>query len=513
MKIKNYMAIALVATVAMSAGAYERKAYPVPRMTPEVQRLKAERQRWHAPMKSRAAAELPKSVDNSKSKYFPPLIDQQGGSCAQASGIGYMFTYEMNRLLDRDASAGDNNTFHYMFTWNFLNGGVDEGGFVEDGLNIAEKFGVMTTADFGYASTYSFKWATGFDKYIDALHYRAAKTYSFNSTTPAGIEEIKQYLYDKGDGHEGGGIVSFSTLSSDWKMDDNYSGPSLTGYHSILTKLATEGAHALTIVGYDDTVESTDAAGKKHTGAFIVVNSWGSYSHDNGRYYMPYYFFDERGADVTEVMLSSDMTGVDARLNEPKVVFKIGMTYSSRDDISIVLGASQNAGDTQPIDRYQSVLFYNQGGDYPMQGNYTSDNSIEFALDYTDRMPKNYEPVKYFVNIVRSQRGKVSGEGKLDYLSVVDYRSGSPVEYVCEQKNVDLVWGSNWFSIPVRLRMLVSASPYHWRSGATPSANTYVVRTATGKYAKMRVAAYDSASGKLTLQYTYQPNGTTSFAN
>ena len=64
----------------------------------------------------RVSSELPQSVDNSLSKYFPPLIDQKGGSCAQASAIGYMYTYEMNRLLDRDASAYPANRFSYQYT-------------------------------------------------------------------------------------------------------------------------------------------------------------------------------------------------------------------------------------------------------------------------------------------------------------------------------------------------------------------------------------------------------------
>ena len=34
-------------------------------------------------------APLPLAVDNSKAAAFPPIIDQKGGSCAQASGIGY----------------------------------------------------------------------------------------------------------------------------------------------------------------------------------------------------------------------------------------------------------------------------------------------------------------------------------------------------------------------------------------------------------------------------------------
>ena len=75
----------------------------------------------------RAQESMPAGVDNSKLKYFPPLINQIGGSCAQASYIGYMFTYEMNRLLDRDASASKDYQFSYLYTWNFINDGKDEG--------------------------------------------------------------------------------------------------------------------------------------------------------------------------------------------------------------------------------------------------------------------------------------------------------------------------------------------------------------------------------------------------
>ena len=102
-------------------------------------------------------SELPKSVDNSLLMYFPPVINQQGGSCAQASGIGYMFTYEINRLLGRDAKASSDNRFAYLFTWNFVNEGGDNGGFVDEGLGIAKNFGVMTERDFTYAYVYQYR--------------------------------------------------------------------------------------------------------------------------------------------------------------------------------------------------------------------------------------------------------------------------------------------------------------------------------------------------------------------
>ena len=91
---------------------------------------------------------MPDGIDNSKLKYFPPLINQIGGSCAQASYIGYMFTYEMNRLLDRDVSASKDYQFSYLYTWNFINDGKDEGSLGTDGLQIAFEGGIATEADF-----------------------------------------------------------------------------------------------------------------------------------------------------------------------------------------------------------------------------------------------------------------------------------------------------------------------------------------------------------------------------
>ena len=85
-------------------------------------------------VEARAQENIPDGVDNSKLIYFPPLISQIGGSCAQASYIGYMFTYEMNRLLNRNASETKDNQFSYLYTWNFINGGIDEGSLGTEGL-------------------------------------------------------------------------------------------------------------------------------------------------------------------------------------------------------------------------------------------------------------------------------------------------------------------------------------------------------------------------------------------
>ena len=123
----------------------QRKIYPQPRLTQAVVDIR--QLRTTVSESAEDAVQLPTSVDNSKTKYFPPILSQRGGSCAQASAIGYMLTYELNRLLDRDASASAENRMDYLFSWNMLNGGEDQGGFAEEGLYLAQRYGMMSEAD------------------------------------------------------------------------------------------------------------------------------------------------------------------------------------------------------------------------------------------------------------------------------------------------------------------------------------------------------------------------------
>lgn len=478
--------------------------YPAPKMTPEAAKAIASARSWNAPM-TRSAVVLPEGVDNSKLKYFPEIFNQIGGSCAQSSGIRYLFTYEMNALLDRTATKS--NTFSYFYTWNFLNDGIDQGGFAEQGLDLARFNGAMTIGDFpDQTSAYSFSWPTGYDKYINAMHYRAREILTFPLTTEADILALKRYLYDRGNGSDHGGIVSFSAQSSDWKFDNYYSGPSVTGYRSLLTKLATTGAHAMTIVGYDDLVEFTPDGGEKTTGAFIVANSYGTFYHDNGRYYLPYYFFLQSRPSM---ILSTDATGVVPENHEPKIVFKVKVDYNSRNDLSFSLGVANKPYAESPTVTFVSNIANYQGGDYPMTGQYANNNKIEIAFNFTDQLSKfeSFTEPKYFLTVNKMEKGKI-GQGTIQYFSVVDYRGDVPKEYVCKDINNNVLKaGANMFSVATTQAVTTSASSLKWLNNGTPAESPFVVRLANGKYAKIQFQQYDKTTGRVTIKYLYQPDG------
>jgi len=462
-----------------------------------------------------AQTSLPSSVDNSKLKYFPPVFTQIGGSCAQASNVGYMFTYEINRLLDRSADVAANR-FSYLYAWNFINGGTDDGSLGIDGIQLALSNGIITENDFPiqYSPT-PFRWASGYGKYLNGMKYRAKQFNSFEVVDSAGIRKVKEFLYDRNEPGKPGGIVTFSSRAENWKFNDNYDGPSATGYKSMLTTLATEGAHAMTIVGYDDLVEFTTPSGEKAKGAFIVVNSWGTFSHDNGRFYLPYWFFLQ-ARNFSD--LSADVTSVDVECREPSIVFKVGVSCDSRNDLSFMIGVSGKSSDTAPQHNYQVAIANNQGGDYPMQGAYSS-NDIEFGFDFSDakaRVEEMAEP-NYFLTVARNARGSQTATiANLTEFSVYDYRSdaSNPKIYNYSFENaaatglIRLKSGNNVFSLPTIPIKTTSYCPVPWiASSGQPSTSPFIFRTHDGKYAKVRFYDYDRASGTIRIKYVYNSEG------
>ena len=457
---------------------------------------------WSAPADD---VSLPEAVDNSILEAFPPIFNQIGGSCAQAATIGYMFTYEVNSLLGRKADVPENR-FSYLYSWNFINGGKDEGSLSWDGIALSLYSGMMTEADFPtQTSAYSFRWASGYDKYFRAMHYRVKSFEYMDAGSPEGVSALKRYLYDGGEKGGRGRVVVFSSASEGWRMDDDYDGPSLTGYRSILLELPVDGAHAMTIVGYDDTVEC-EFNDRTTSGAFIAVNSWGPYMHDRGRYYIPYCFFEED--QDSEYVLSKEVVGIDVEYVEPVLAFSAGVDYSSRDDLSFSVGAASGAWAESPEVTWQVNIARNQGGDYPMQGS-GFDSDIEFGFDASPIADVAFamDDVTWFLGVTKNARGKVNGSGRVTSFRVHDYRDGEddPVVLTAElPEDTEIRNGTNWYALKTTEPETTSASPVEWlQADGQPLKATFIVRTADGGYAKVRFSEYDRKNGKINLRYVY----------
>lgn len=438
-----------------------------------------------------AAEGLPSSVDNSLQKWFPPVIDQTGGSCAQASYIGYMFTYEINRLLDRDASLPENR-FSYLYTWNFVNDGIDQGSWGLNGIQLALTNGIMPDHLFPTQSYVGqFKWASGYDNYLEAIHYKALRITTIDVTSQEGVDKVRASL-------AGGHIVTFSGHSGGWSIR-SYSGPSETSYKEIITSLPTYGSHAMTIVGYDDSVEFSAPDGTTSKGAFIMCNTWGTLWGDNGRVYYPYYFFvNKRDGSA----LSLDMASVEVEYVEPQLVFRVEVECDSRDDLAFMMGIADGPSKTAPMHNYTAGIANHAGGDHPMQGSGQSAR-IEFGFDfspYVERLSEMANP-KFFLTVQRNKRGSQAATyARLLGFSVYDYRTTpeTVLNYDISEP-VELQSGNNVFGIA---STAVSYNPVNWLDkDGKPVGDPFVFRAADGTKYKLLFEEYDRKAGTVSLRY------------
>ena len=440
---------------------------------------------------------LPPAVDNSLSDFFPPVISQTGGSCAYASSIGHMLTYEWNRLMGTDAAASAQNRLSYLFVWNMLNDGHDEGGFTAEAMQVPMRYGIMSEAEYGKSGQFQFRWATGYDRYLAAMRRRVLTIY----TMPDSIDLMRRYLYDKGQAGQAGGLLTFSAQSTGWTIDDDYQWLSLTGYRSLLTSLATGGSHAMTLVGYDDSVRYADTEGIVHRGAFIVVNSWGEDWQDRGRFYLPYDFF--RDPSVSTLQLGNTVEGVEVGTYAPMLVARLALSYTSRNDL--YFRTARTASATRlPLQERQYPAFYCWGGDHPMQGQFLS-SDIELAIDLTDLAASaDSAAPAYWLNIVRSHRGTTLGEGRVTALELIDYRDTPPRVYPYRGTlPATLQLGNNFFSISPLHPVFLPTSAHRYRNaqGTLYADSTFVVGLADGRRAKLQFTAADTLSHTLTITY------------
>jgi hypothetical protein len=412
------------------------------------------------------AAALPSKVDNSSSPYFPSIISQVGESCASASAVGYVFNYEINALRGVASSAAA-NTYPYFATYNVLNSGSEDSGTYRmfiDAWKIIRDNGIPNMNDFGTIEPRSTKWMTGYDKYYRAMHNRIKTIDSIDLRDTAGITAIKHWLLDHNEGAPSGGLITFT--ASAWGVQNNYitTGPALGRY--IINRFGTNptyGPHALTIVGYDDSIRYDENGDGKITttvditgdgrvtpadnefGAFLCANTWGTSFGDDGLFYAPYRLFSrpytEGGLlDITayRITISKDY--------RPRRTFKVSLTHSRRNSLAISVGIAPDSAAAAPLYVRPLKQFTRAGGALPMCG-YGASATIELGIDVSDLADSLPDPAvnaAYFLIIDASDN-----TGTIPAFSIVDYSTATPATYTAANFPAKLNKGGNLFRIVV----------------------------------------------------------------
>ncbi|MEI6436357.1 MAG: T9SS type A sorting domain-containing protein [Bacteroidota bacterium] len=388
---------------------------------------------------------LPPVVDNTLNEYWHGIRDQfMFYSCQQHAGVGYVFSYEINRARNKPGSSWE-NCYPPHYTWNFMNEGDRYTGanFLQS-FEIIKQQGHLTSDDYGNDSSQSYLgWISGYDKYYRGMTNRIKQVYAIQVNNYSGINQLRNYLYDHLDGSATGGIVCFTTSSGTlYNMMPLPAGTTEEGKNVILS-WSPDPDHGLTIVGYNDSIRfdvnqdgqftnNLDINGDGvvdvrdwEIGGFKIANSYGGWWSDEGYVYALYASFsmDYPYGGVW----NNRVYAVEPDYNyKPLLTVKVSLSHNARNKIKLLAGVSGDTTLEMPEHVIDFPIFNFQGGNHFMQGNDTipDNSSIELGLDVTSLV--NYIPsgeaARYFL-MVEEQDPEHLGEGTINEVSFINYEN------------------------------------------------------------------------------------------
>lgn len=247
-----------------------------------------------APSGVAAFTTLPSHVDNSVLDFFPPIRSQGSiGSCVAWATTYYQLSHNVALQYGWDAKHSTDNTrlFSPKWTYNFINGGVDQGSYFWGAYNLLAAQGATSWATVPYDSNYT-SWPQSAPVYRGALPFRTNPVqYVYQVSTTDGLQRVKELLAN-------GYVLVYGTYINSWQSMSIKDDPSTPDDDAFVGKAVTywqngyNGSHAMTIVGYDDTIwadiNKNGVVDPGEKGALRIANSWGTGWNEGGFTWVAY---------------------------------------------------------------------------------------------------------------------------------------------------------------------------------------------------------------------------------
>jgi len=254
---------------------------------------------------------------------MPPVGNQHWQNCCTAWAFGYYHRTHVE-FLERGWDLADaNHQGAPAFIYNQINRGTNGSSTFSRAMALMCEQGCGTMADCPYDTLDCLTWPTE-QAYLNAMMFRADSAFWFDVRDSSFVNLIRQHLANGNTCVTG--IVIYDNF---WHISD---------YNNIYTLADMQGSpisgHAVTIVGYDDTMSTRDGSG-----AFRLVNSMGTAWGDSGYFWMSY----QATADM-RIVYGYACYVTDLIDYEPVLIGTVRFNHPTRDRVGIRFGVGTPEG-------------------------------------------------------------------------------------------------------------------------------------------------------------------------
>ena len=293
---------------------------------------------------------------------------------------------------------------------------LGDGGSFPTFYSLISKYGLLFEEEFPYEWEYNLdnsNYQEIYNNYKNDVHKEFVSNLDSKHFLFSSDSAIKQYL------------VTYGAMSISYNANNSVK---VSGKkYSYFGSSALSSNHSITLIGWDDSVSFKDSDGNNHTGAYICLNSWGTYAGNDEVVYIAYdsqmikatiFGFSKKSSsnnfsfnitssnsqiDNFEIgKYDFDRTTVDSGVFQEKNVFFYGdnidvdFSYklnNGKSDANIKAKITKNG---QDVTNLFSRHFVNKNQNkYELETSKTIDSGryfIEFAVDYNndDKADENY---------------------------------------------------------------------------------------------------------------------------